>query len=60
MAQIVKNPTMQKTWGSTPGWGRSPGGGNGYPLVFLPGKPYGQRRLVVYNPWGHKDSDTAG
>jgi len=27
--------------------------------VFLPGKPYGQRRMVVYNPWGHKESDTA-
>ena len=22
--------------------------------VFLPGKPYGQRRLAVYNPWDHR------
>ena len=26
--------------------------------VFLPGKFYGQRRLVGYNPWGYKESDT--
>ena len=27
-------------------------------LVFLPGKSYGQRRLVGYSPWGCKESDT--
>ena len=26
-------------------------------LVFLPGKSYGQRNLVGYNPWGPKESD---
>ena len=26
--------------------------------VFLPGESHGQRSLVVYNPWGHKESDT--
>ena len=25
--------------------------------VFLPGKSHGQRNLVVYNPWDHKESD---
>ena len=25
--------------------------------VFLPGKSHGQRRLVGYNPWGHKELD---
>ena len=25
--------------------------------VFLPGKSHGQRRLVGYRPWGHKESD---
>ena len=25
--------------------------------VFLPGKSHGQRSLVGYSPWGHKDSD---
>ena len=26
--------------------------------VLLPGKSYGQRSLVGYRPWGHKESDT--
>jgi len=26
--------------------------------VFLPGDSHGQRRLVGYSPWGHKESDT--
>ena len=26
--------------------------------VILPGKSHGQRSLVGYNPWGHKESDT--
>ena len=26
--------------------------------VFLPGKTHGQRSLVGYSPWGHKESDT--
>ena len=26
--------------------------------VFLPGESQGQRRLVGYSPWGHKESDT--
>ena len=25
--------------------------------VFLPGECHGQRSLVGYNPWGHKESD---
>ena len=25
--------------------------------VFLPGKPCGQRSMVGYSPWGHKESD---
>ena len=39
---------------STSGLGRSPGGGILTP-VFLPGKSHGQRSLVGYSPWGHKD-----
>ena len=27
-------------------------------LVFLPGKPNGQRSLAGYSPKGHKESDT--
>ena len=26
--------------------------------VFLPGEPHGQRSLVGYGPWGHKESNT--
>ena len=40
---------------SIPGSGRSPGEGNGNPL--LPGKSHGWRSLVGYSPWGHKESD---
>ena len=28
-------------------------------LVFLPEKSHGRRSLESYNPWGHKESDTA-
>ena len=40
--------------GLIPGSGRSPGVGNGNP----PGKSHGQRSLVSYNLWGHKELDT--
>ena len=26
--------------------------------VYLPGESYGQRSLVGYSPWSHKESDT--
>ena len=26
--------------------------------VFLPGESHGQKSLVGYSPWGHKESDT--
>ena len=41
-----------------PGLGRSSGIGNGNPLqLFLSGKSHGQRSLVGYSPWGHKELD---
>ena len=44
---------------STPGSGRCPGGGRGNPLQYsCLENPHGQRSLVGYNPWGHKESDT--
>ena len=45
---------------SIPGLGRSPGGGNEWqPIpVLFPGKSHGQRSLVGYSLWGHKESDT--
>ena len=45
--------------GSLPGWGRSPGEGNGNPFpIFLPGESHRQRSLVGYSPQGCKESDT--
>ena len=45
--------------GSIPGSGRSPGGGNGYPLQYsCLGKSHGQRSLAGYSPWGCKELDT--
>ena len=46
--------------GLIPGSGRSPGEGKWQPTaVFLPGESHGQRSLVGYSPWDHKESDTA-
>ena len=50
--------------GSILGSGRSLGEENENPrkwqptLVFLPEKFHGQRLLVGFTPWGHKESDT--
>ena len=45
--------------GSIPGLGRSPGGEHGNPLqYYFLENPNGQRGLVGYSPWGHKESDT--
>ena len=44
--------------GSVTGSGRSPGGGRWqHTPVSLPEKSCGQRNLVGYSPWGHKESD---
>ena len=44
--------------GSTLGLGRSPGGGHGNPLQYsCLESPHGVRSLVVYSPWGCKESD---
>ena len=52
----VKESTCQcKTAGLIPGWGRTPGIGNGNPLqYFLPGEFHGQRSLAGYCLWDHK------
>ena len=58
---MVKNPPADagevRDAGLIPGLGRSPGGGHGNP-VFLPGESHGQKSLVGYSPWGHKELDT--
>ena len=60
---MVKNPPANagdiKDTGLIPGSGRYPGGEHSSPPtpVFLPGESYGQRSLVGYSPWGHKQLD---
>ena len=45
--------------GSIPGWGRFPWRRKWQPTPkFLPGEFHGQRSLVGYSPWDHKESDT--
>ena len=61
VALVVKNlpasAGVMRDMGSIAGSGRSPGG-HGNPLLYsCLEKPYGQRSLVGYNPWGHEESD---
>ena len=59
MAQTVKNlPAMQEIHGLDPWVGEIPWRREWLPTpVFLPGEFHGQRNLVGYSPWGHKESD---
>ena len=42
--------------GLIPGLGRSHGGGHGNPLQYsCLENPHGQRSMVNYSPWGHKE-----
>ena len=48
---------MQELWVQSLGL-EDPLGRNWQPTpVFLPGKFHGQRSLVGYSPWGHKELD---
>ena len=55
MVQLVKNPpAMWETWVRSLGWGDPLEKGKVLPTpVFWPGEFHG-----LYNPWGHKESDT--
>ena len=57
---VVKNPPASAGDSSSiPGSGRSSGEGNGGPLqCSCLEDPHGQRSLVGYSPWGHKELDT--
>ena len=52
---VVKNPPVNtEDEALLPGWGRK-----WQPTPeFLPGESHGQRSLVGYSPWGHKEADT--
>ena len=61
MLLVTKNwPANAGDQGLIPGLRRSPGAGNGNTPVFLPGESHGQRSLVGYSLWGHKESDMTG
>ena len=59
VAQTVKRlPVMRETWVRSLGW-EDPLEKEMQPTpVLLPGKSYGRRSLVGYNPWVRKESDT--
>ena len=59
VAQAVKNlPTMQETWIRYLGW-IDPRKRAWQPApAFWPEEAHGQRSLVGYSPWGHKEPDT--
>ena len=56
---VVKNlPANAGDWGSIPGWGRSPGEGNGNPLqCSCMENPTDGGGLVGYSPWDCKESN---
>ena len=63
MALVIKSlPACEREIrdaGSIPGWGRSPGEGNGNPLQYSSlENPQGQSSLMGYSPRGCRESDT--
>ena len=63
MALVINNPLDNagdaRDAGLILGLGRSPGVGNGNALQYsCLENSHGQRSLVGYNPWGHKESDS--
>ena len=58
VAQMVKNlPTIWETWVQSLGWEDPLEEGTPLQYSWLE-NPHGQRSLVGYSPWGHKESDT--
>ena len=59
MAQTVKNlPAVQETQVQSLGQEDELEKGMVPTPVFLSGESHGQRSLVGYSPWGHKELDT--
>ena len=59
LAQTVKRlHALQETWVQSLGWEDPLDKGMQPTPVFLPGESHGQRNLVGYSPWGHKESGT--
>ena len=58
---MVKNPSANAGYrgnpSSIPGSGRSPKKEMATTPLFLPDKSHGQRSLIGYSSWGHKELD---
>ena len=55
---MVKNlPVMQKIQVQSLGWEDPLEKEMVHPPVFKPGEFHGQKSLVGYSPWSHKESD---
>ena len=54
ICQQCRSPRVQSLGWEDPPWRRK----RQPTPVFLPGESHGQRSLVGYSPWGHKESDT--
>ena len=55
---MVKNPpAMQEMWVRSLGWEDPLKKEMATHSIFLPGKSHGQKCLVGYSPWGHKELD---
>ena len=60
VAQTVKNlPAVQETWVRSLGQKDPLVKGLASHPVFLPGEFHGQRSLVGYSPWSHKELGTS-
>ena len=62
MVLVIKNPPANagdiKTCGFDPWVGKILWSRKWQPApLFLPGKLHGQKTLVGYSPWGHKEAD---
>ena len=58
LAQMVKNqPAVQETWVRSLSW-KDPLENGMATHSSMPGEFHGQRTLVDYSPWGHKESYT--
>ena len=58
VAQTIRNlPAMQETWVQSLGWDNLLVKGMATHSIVLPGKPHGQRNLMGYSSWGHKELD---
>ena len=55
---LPANTGNTRASGLIPGLGRSAEAGNATHFSILAWKIHGQRNLVGYSPWGHKESDT--